>query len=528
MRKILRHAVCFTSFALLHSTAALTQIVNYVTLDHNNVSCILSDEGGFFSDLAIGNAGYEVPKGGGLGTIFGGSFMISAQDPMGQVYFSGAHTSAPSNHHEIHSGPIADPFFYGSVSYSSAYQNALWKVSSEEIEFHQQNYQNPGYTVPNALLNWPGNGDATMGVAQQLAPYIDLNQNGIYEPILGDYPDIRGDEAVYVIMNDESYMPDGNQLRIELHAMFYQFSAGNYLNNTTFLNLRVINRSNINYMNYLQSIFMDFDLGNFSDDQMGCSPEKNLLFAYNGDDDDELNVGEGYGANPPCQGLVSLSHPLKCGVVLNTGQDYFANGDYSYWLLQNSQWTDTTPWVNPLTNQVTDFTLPDNPNNPNGWSEEALNHPSGDRRGMITIYEPSFRPGTAICSDYAFLYSRVGTRLQNVQDLWNIATSLQALYNTSEQFVCHGNSGVGITETIPKEKWFRISPNPASEHISIESNFRSVSSIEVYNSLGQVVFCDEIPGQSKVIISLEALPKGCYLIKASNGLEIFSEKLMVE
>jgi hypothetical protein len=528
MRKILRHAVCFASFTLLHSTAALTQIVNYVTLDHNNVSCILSDEGGFFSDLAIGNAGYEVPKGSGLGTIFGGSFLISAQDPMGQVYFSGAHTSAQSNHHEIHSGPIADPFFYGSISYSSAYQNALWKVSLEEIDLHQQNYQDPGYTVPNAILKWPGNGNASMGVAQQLAPYIDLNQNGIYEPALGDYPDIRGDEAVYVIMNDESYLPDGNQLRVELHAMFYQFSAGNYLNNTTFLNLRVINRSNINYMNYLQSIFMDFDLGNFSDDQMGCSAEKNLLFAYNGDDHDELDVGEGYGLNPPCQGLVSLSHPLKSGVVFNTGQDYFANGDYSYWLLQNSQWTDTTPWVNPLTNQVTDFTLPDNPNNPNGWSEEALNHPSGDRRGMITIYEPSFRPGTAICSDYAFLYSRVGSRLQNVQDVWNIATSLQALYNSSEQFICQGNSGVGIPDIKSQEKGLRISPNPASESITIQSQFQTPYELAIYNSMGQVVIEMQMQGLSNETISLEALSKGCYMIKASNGQEIFSEKLVVE
>jgi hypothetical protein len=79
MRKILRHAVFFASFTLLHSTAALTQIVNYVTLDHNNVSCILSDEGGFFSDLAIGNAGYEVPKGSGSGLFFGNAHECTEQ-----------------------------------------------------------------------------------------------------------------------------------------------------------------------------------------------------------------------------------------------------------------------------------------------------------------------------------------------------------------------------------------------------------------------------------------------------------------
>jgi hypothetical protein len=324
-------------------------------------------------------------------------------------------------------------------------------------------------------------------------------------------------------------MPDGNQMRIELHAMFYQFSTGNYLNNTTFMNVQVFNRSNINFMNYHQAVYIDYDIGHFADDRLGCSPDRNMLFAYNGDDFDESDGGAyGYGPNPPCQALVSLSHPLKSGVAFTTGQDYFANGDTSLWLLMNSQWADSTPWVNPLTNQVTDFILPDNPNNPNGWSEEALGLPSADRRGMITIYEPTFRPGTKICSDYAFIYSRVGSRLQNVQDVWNIATSLQALYNTSEQFVCHGNSGVGLPEIKSQEKGLRISPNPASESITIQSQFQTPYELAIYNAMGQMLIQKQMQGLSNETISLEGLSKGCYLIKASNGQEMFSENLLVE
>jgi hypothetical protein len=194
----------------------------------------------------------------------------------------------------------------------------------------------------------------------------------------------------------------------------------------------------------------------------------------------------------------------------------------------NSQWADSTPWINPLTNQVTDFILPDNPNNPNGWSEEALGLPSADRRGMITIYEPTFRPGTKICSDYAFIYSRVGSRLQNVQDVWNIAGSLQALYNSSEQFVCQ-TSSVGVhSEMIPQGKWIRISPNPASDMVTLESKFPAPYRLEIYNSMGKVVLQKNMQGLSNETISLEGLSKGCYLVKSSNGQEIFSEKLLVE
>ncbi|MEY5002149.1 MAG: hypothetical protein RLZZ211_2185 [Bacteroidota bacterium] len=530
MRKILRqYSLAILSFTTSFTTAVNAQFANQMILNHNNVSCILTDEGGFFTNISSTNAAYEVPKGDSVNSIFAGSFLVGAQDPMGQIYFSGRKYSLGGSESSFHSGPIADPFFYGSISYTNAYQNALWKVSSEEIDLHQQNYQNAGYTVPNAILKWPGNGDATMGVAQQLAPYIDLNQNGIYEPVLGDYPDIRGDEAVYIIMNDESYLPDGNQMRIELHAMFYQFSTGNYLNNTTFMNVQVFNRSNINYMNYHQAIYIDYDIGHFADDRIGCSPDKNMLFAYNGDDFDETDGGEnGYGPNPPCQALVSLSHPLKCGAAFTTGQDYFANGDTSLWLLMNSQWADSTPWVNPLSNLPTDFILPDNPNSANGWSEEAIGEPAGDRRGMITFYEPTFRPGTKICSDYAFIYSRVGARLQNVQDVWNIATSLQALYNATTQFPCQTSSVGILSEMKMPQKPFIISPNPASEMLTIESQFQTPYVLAIYNAMGQVVIQKQMQGLSNETIFLEALSKGCYLIKASDGQELFSEKLVVE
>ena len=529
MRKILLNPLFlfFVCAGCLMQTG-FAQIANYQVLDHNNVRCVLSDEGGFFNNSTAGVGGYEVPKGDSVYSIFAGSFMIGAQDPMGQIYFSGRKYSLGGSESSFHSGPIADPFYYGSAAYNLAYQNALWKVSAADIEWHQLNFQNPGYTVPNSILKWPGNGDATMGVAQQLAPFIDLNLNGIYEPILGDYPDIQGDEAVYIIMNDESYQPDGNQLRIELHVMFYQFSSGNYLNNTTFMHLKAINRSTINYFNYNQAIYLDYDLGNYSDDHIGCSPEKNMLFVYNGDDNDQTDAGQiGYGANPPCQALVSLSHPLKTGVVFTTGEDYFNSGDHALWLFMNSQWNDTTTWLNPLTSLPTDFILPDNPNNPNGWSEEAVGMPAGDRRGMMTIYEPSFRPGTSICSDYAFIYSRVGSRLQNVQDVWNIAGSIQTLYNTSDAFPCKGSSTAAISDEPEEKNELVIYPNPTSENLAIQTTLIPPYSIEIVDAMGKVVLLQNVEDNNIGQLNLVGISPGSYILKIENTQQSLTQKLLI-
>ena len=503
------------------------QIINSIVLDQNNVSCTLFDEGGFFNQVSAGIAGYEVPKGSGLKTIFSGSYWVGAEDPQGNFHISGNRYNVGGNQCSFHSGPIANPSYYGTITYDNKYQNSVWKVSQDDIDFHQQHYQNTGYVTPNSILKWPGNGDVSMGVAPQLAPYADINQNGIYEPTLGEYPDIRGDEAVYIIMNDESYFPDGNQLRIELHAMFYQFNTGNYINNTTFMNVQVFNRSQVNYLHYYQGIYLDFDIGNYADDHVGCSPEKQLLFGYNGDDFDEPDGGAyGYGNNPPCQGIVSLSHPLENAIVFDQGQDGGIYTDTLFWLLMHSQWGDSSQWINPITNLPTNFTFPDNPNDPTGWSEEAFNNIPADRRGMITIYESAFRPGTKICSDYAFIYDRSGSRLQNVQNVWNIAGSLLALYQSSDQFPCQSSSTNALLEQTQEKADLEVFPNPSNGEFTVRWIGGGEMFIELFNAMGQRVYAQQLENSSS--IEINHLHQGFYLLKGSNDQGIYTKSVVIE
>jgi hypothetical protein len=36
-----------------------------------------------------------------------------------------------------------------------------------------------------------------------LLPFADVNNNGIYDPSYGDYPNVLGDEALYLMYNDK-------------------------------------------------------------------------------------------------------------------------------------------------------------------------------------------------------------------------------------------------------------------------------------------------------------------------------------
>ncbi len=510
------------AFISIQAFICRAQQTSYLALDHNNVSCLLDDEGGFFNHLQVGTNGYEVPKQSGLSTIFSGSYWMGCQDVNGSLYVSAVKYSAGGGQSAFHGGPIANNNAYNSLAYMNPYQQSIWKISEAEITYHQTNFQTPGYVVPNTLSSWPGNGDASLGVATKLAPFVDLNGNGLYEPAMGDYPDIRGDEAVYIIMNDESFLPDGNQMGIELHAMFYQYSSGNYLNNTTFLNLRVLNRSNRTYYNFHEGLYLDFDLGNYWDDYIGCDPTKRLLYAYNGDEFDEPGGGNiAYGANPPCQGVLCLSHPLESATMISGSMDagIYSSFDTTAWLMMNGQYNDSSNWMNPLTNLPTHFMYDGNPNLPNTWNEAASNNPPGDRRGMLSIRETTFPQNTSICSDYAFVYDRSGSRLNNVQQVINISGALLNAYQNGGNFPCISSAFNELSdETLPPSE-IVVYPNPSNGKIQINWNNIQAKRLEIRTMQGALVYAESIVNTSSKTLDLSVLAKGIYFVHIGTQMQ---------
>lgn len=138
-----------------------------------------------------------------------------------------------------------------SSRYDSAYvakYSRVWKVTQSEIETHQRRYRRNLYRAPSGIADWPGNGNVLNGEAPILAPFFDRNGNGIYEPELGDYPEILGDEMIYAIINDHrSQRNEANNytLGAEIHVMLYTFDETNHpdLANSVFCRYAIFNRS---------------------------------------------------------------------------------------------------------------------------------------------------------------------------------------------------------------------------------------------------------------------------------------------
>ena len=112
----------------------------------------------------------------------------------------------------------------------------------------------------------------------------------------------------------------GDPIGIELHYMFYQFGFEPGLEDVTFVDLEIVNMGTQTLQDFTSSFFIDFDLGDYSDDYLGTDSTRNMMFCYNADNNDATMGGSlGYGTPPPAVGVMCLSHPLDYTSVFTSG-----------------------------------------------------------------------------------------------------------------------------------------------------------------------------------------------------------------
>ncbi len=486
-------------------------------LDYNNVKAGFEQNGVLFNQTNIVKARYEVPKYSNINTIFAASFWAGGIDQLGNIHI--AATKYASG--DYFSGPYSSTNSYNDSLYIQKYENKFWNVTQSQIQNHLANYLSPGYVPEPAILNWPGNGDVTLGVASNLAPFVDLNGDNIYNPYGGDYPDIRGDGALFYIINDAKDIhtqSGGLALNMEMHIMAYQYASTNFLDNTTFLNVRIFNRGTLQLSDFKVGFFVDGDLGYFNDDFFGCNPSKDLMYFYNADNIDEPNGNTiQYGQNPPACGIVSLTKPVGAigcfsGTNLFPHSDPAPNQPIQFWNYLNSKWADGSPWVQGglgwenspgATNLPYDIMYDGNPTTSVGWSEMTNQNVAGDRRGLMVLESMNFNANQSDCMDFAILYGRSGNHLENVQTVINLADSAKLFYESQSLFNCNQ---VTLAVNSNTEDEFTLYPNPTDGKVTIKS--LTPFALSIYDINGRFI---SNPIQSKNINEFDLqLNKGVY------------------
>ncbi len=230
--------------------------------------------------------------------------------------------------------------------------------------------------------NWP---------VEEGAPFVDVDNNGLYNPVYdadglpdakqGDYPGIKGaDQVIWFKVDDQDSVQTtqlyGSQpmgVEVEMTIWSYKqpaLDAGQAI----FKKYKIKNISDNVFNDMYLSQWADPDIGNYTDDLVGCDSSRQMIFSYNGNvDDAEYDI---FGIAPAAAGYVLLQGP----VVPSTGDSAYYNGkmladyknlpmsSFGYFSAGNTEWTDpvlghydgTLQWFNLLRGYISNTNV-DNP-----------------------------------------------------------------------------------------------------------------------------------------------------------------------
>jgi hypothetical protein len=545
-------------------------------LDINQVQAHIRNNGSMFWDLK-GNPLYEVPKNGGKSSVFCEGIWIGGKDSQNKLHLA-AQTYRQSGN-DFWPGPL-DTTNATTDSITTQQYDKLWKIDKYTVlnfifNFQNGNVTNGTYPVPNIILNWPVHGFGNY--SRSLAPFVDFNNDGIYNPYNGDYPDIKGDQFFWWVFNDNfsSHEETGSQynLGVEVHGSAYAYNCPQLINGdtvinyTTFYHYDFINRSDTDYQDVYIGIFTDIDLGNYLDDYVGCDTTLDIAFGLNGDNDDDGNMG--YGLNPPMINLALLKGPEPQpndgldnnhnGIIDESGEicmmNYFVyyNNDntnignpnvaYHFNNYLQGLWKDSMPMTfwgtgyNPGSVDTAHYMFSGAPYDTTaGWSE---NHPCigclpnepSDRRFVVSSGPFQLPAGSKRSIDYAYIYTHEPNQPNG--PLTSFAVNQDQVmriknFFETDSFPC--NQLIGIDEIGKKFLSVNLYPNPAHSeiYVSLLQGDPGIKSYFISNVLGE-----EITGRIKFTsstfrIDLTKLTPGIYFLQVQSGEKSGVRKFIVE
>ena len=494
-------------------------------LDINNVKAGINTGGNMFFNKQSGTANYEFPKGSGKHSTFTTALWVAGFDSSNALHVA-AQTYRQGGS-DYWSGPLENDV--DSISpMASDLWDKIWKVNATTIDSFKQITFHTLANTPSSILDWPGRGNiyalgkngVNLGLnnTRDYAPFVDVNNDSIYNPLDGDFPAILGKQALWWIYNDFGGIhtqSKGLPFHIEIQAMAYACDVAP-LQDVTFYAFKLINRSNMLYHSTRLAVWTDIDLGNYIDDYIGFDSVSRMGIGYNKNQIDNI-----YGSNLTQTGYKILHSPGdSAGYQAPIGSFIFfenganspkgdPNNDIEYYYYLNSKWNDGSSLIkncigigngNPV-NTI----FADDPSMIGGNSEKQCSNGNGDRRFVIATSDFNFSPNESQVISFAIINTPLGSSNDDFSVIKNLAAQVQQYEMGCASTMAMPN----FTASFP----FQIFPNPSNTEITINST-EPITTISIVNIDGQVVYQTKVLDKSlQHKLNTTALANGNYLLQ---------------
>lgn len=545
-------------------------------IEVNNVRGNILGTGNVYSNMLGNRLTWEVPKDSGKSTLFQYSLWIGGVDQENQLHVAANRFNQVGRDYWM--GPLRLDDATIDAEVEQQFEH-IWNLKRSQIDEFISNHGNPGYEIPEDILTWPAHGPE--GYAANLAPFVDVNGDGHYNPEDGDYPKFLGDQCLFFIFND-SYAAHtesgGEKLGLEVHAMVYAYDVpdNESLNNTVYFHYEMFNRSDNTYGNTYLGLWNDWDVGYARDDYVGCDVQHSACYGYNADPIDGTGEPEAYGDNPPVQLCTILAGPyIDADEIDNpaysgdcessnayysvnfgnaivdderlgmTGFMYHVNssgpnGDPDeaehYYNYLRGKWKDGThmqyggdAYSDAIVGPLCHYMFPGDSDPCNYGTDGVLPNGGFNVDGYYWTEEtvgnmPNDRRGLASVGFFTFSPNAMQPLDFAMTTVWSTEdqTALERVGSSVNEVMSkfRDDYGLAVAEhPVNKESLLKVYPNPSEGVVTVEGTGK----LMVVNALGQLVLTRDIDGQTTL-----TLPSGLYFVRMEGEKGVSMNKVVVK
>ncbi len=407
---------CPNATASLRATPSPTPTRTHVLdaarrMDINRINMVVTNSGWFGFDANSVGPGLYYPKGEPTTTLFAGGLWLGDEFP--------TRVTVAEYSSEYSPGRVVAPGFPENPASADlvVYKMKRWSgdpADSAHIERTPAELALDPTLDPLIHHSWSEYlaGAATRGAPVQLYRLPLTSTPAPDDSVDLPGPSVSGDQMLWSVYNDAdpalhtNNAGGTNPLGIEVQQTTFAFDRTGPLGDVVFVRYRLIHRG-IDALGHLRpGIWTDPDIGDFSDDLVGCDVARNMGFAYNADASDAV-----YGSMPPAIGIRLLDTPMRAFTRYINGTDpASANESLNY---LRGLTTDGGPIIDPVTQAVTPFMYPGNPTSGNGWLDDV----PLDKRMLVAADLFQVSPGDSVDFTMAIVIGQDPDVLAGIHEL---------------------------------------------------------------------------------------------------------------